>query len=88
LSNPKDQPDCFGDWAVAFPLGENGLRTVAADCAGCPVVRPCLAAGAEGPDGRRMRRERRGLSSPPKPQKGVAGFLKRWSDRKMAHKAD
>jgi hypothetical protein len=81
------RPICFGQLDTVFPLTENGLREIPDACRDCGQDHACLKLALQSPEGLRFLAERvgespdggQGESSSP-----VVGFLKRWSDRKLA----
>jgi hypothetical protein len=77
------RPECFGTWEKVFPFGEDGLRSVAPECAPCPSVQPCLKAAAHSPAGLEARAGIMEAWGAGKGRRaGVRGFLARWSELK------
>jgi hypothetical protein len=77
----SQRPDCFGDLERVFPPGDEGFREVSAGCWDCRVRVECLRAAAMTKEGGATLAEEKALREDPE---GVAGFLRRWSRRKMA----
>lgn len=84
-SPDSSRPQCFGDLSKVFPQGGEGLREVAAECWDCWLRVECLRAAAGHQEGRRQLDEERAARGDPD---GVAGFIRRWSRRKMASRQE
>ncbi len=78
-SDAGERPRCFGDPERVCPTDEEGIMQPQPDCISCTSLRSCLQAALR----------RKGLLAPSvlesKPVTKVRGFLKRWSDQKLAH---
>jgi hypothetical protein len=84
----RPRPICFGQIDTVFPVAESGLREIPDACRECGLDHDCLRMALQSPEGRRFLAEKTGQGhgaargdDSPSP---VAGFLKRWSDRKLA----
>jgi hypothetical protein len=71
--------DCFGILARVFPMGKEGLREIVPDCFDCPHKKACLQAALDTKEGLALRGEVLDRT----PAGGLAGRLKRWSDKKQ-----
>jgi len=73
-----DHPECFGDLSKVCPRDDEGIRQPRVECLPCGFLKTCLQHGLieEGVI------PRSALESPVVTK--VSGFLKRWSDRKLA----
>ncbi len=84
----RPRPICFGQIDTVFPVTDGGLREIPDACRACGLDHDCLRMALQSPEGRRFLAERMGRE--PGAARGddssspVAGFLKRWSDRKLA----
>jgi hypothetical protein len=81
------RPICYGQLDTVFPLTESGLREIPDECRACGMDHDCLKLALKTPEGRRFLAERAGASSAGSQEESpsaVVGFLKRWSDRKLA----
>jgi hypothetical protein len=81
------RPICYGQLDIVFPLAESGLREIPDECRACGMDHDCLKLALKTPEGRRFLEERTGAASAPgqgESASPVVGFLKRWSDRKLA----
>jgi len=71
-------PTCFGDPPQVCPRDEDGIIQPQAHCLSCERLKDCL----------RQALQTQGVlpkpSAPPPVVSRVAGFLKRWSDQKLA----
>ncbi len=78
LSNgvAPELPECFADGDKVCPVDEEGIMQPRADCLPCPHLRPCI----------QLVMHRRGKIRlvEEAPSAKVAGFFKRWSDKKLA----
>ncbi len=74
----QERKSCFGILDRVFPVGAEGLRQVPAACFECPDRTACLRAAMQTRDGLILRESILERS----PAKGLAGRLRRWSDRK------
>jgi len=70
--------DCFGVLDKVFPMGKEGLREITPACIECPEKQACLKAALETKEGFELRSQVLERSSPG----GLAGRLKRWSEKK------
>jgi hypothetical protein len=77
-SGPPVRPECFGNPAKVCPRDGQGFMEPQPSCLPCPVLKSCLQVSLR----------KYGLVSPPPPSEqitsGLIGFVKRWSDRKLA----
>jgi hypothetical protein len=73
---------CFGKIEDVFPLGPDGLREVPASCFECPSKTECLRAALASQEGLALKEERIRQAE----QKGIVGWLKRWSELKSLAK--
>ena len=71
--------DCFGVLDRVFPVGKEGLREIVPECFDCPHKKACLQAALETKEGIDFRGEVLDRT----PAGGIAGRLKRWSDKKQ-----
>lgn len=71
-------PVCYGDAGVVCPRDEDGIIQPREECVRCRHQRPCLQSALR----------QQGLIRPPVSESPVvsrvSGFVKRWSDRKLA----
>lgn len=74
----KPQKECFGILDNVFPLGKEGLREIVPSCFNCPDKKPCLQKALNTEQGLMFRSEVINRS----PSRGLAGRLKRWSEKK------
>ncbi len=70
------QPECFGDGDKVCPVDEEGIMQPQNGCVPCPHLRACLQSVL-------VRRGKLRIVEDPLRSKAT-GFLKRWSDRKLA----
>jgi hypothetical protein len=79
-SKSGESPPCFGDPAHVCPMGEDGFIQPQATCLPCRFFKNCLQQALMAV----------GLISGPSKQNPVVskttGFLKRWSNKKLAGK--
>ena len=75
-SGPDESPECFGNPEKVCPTGEEGFIVPQERCVGCRFLQRCLQLGLQARGVIRVVEE-------PEPPK-VSGFLKRWSDQKIA----
>jgi len=78
VAQGEDSPECYGDPKLVCPKDERGIIMPQTECLSCCLVTKCLRHA--------LRREgviRSPLEESPVVSK-VSGFLKRWSDRKLA----
>ncbi len=81
------RPICYGQLDTVFPVTESGLREIPDACRDCGLDHDCLKLALRSPEGLRFLAERTGESSAGGAEESsspVVGFLKRWSDRKLA----
>jgi len=71
--------DCFGNLDAVFPMGKEGLREVPADCLECPDKKGCLQTALTTRKGLTFKCEILERA----PAKGLVGWLKRWSEKKV-----
>ncbi|MGO9530580.1 MAG: hypothetical protein ACLP3B_05300 [Syntrophobacteraceae bacterium] len=69
-------PECFGDGERVCPIDEEGIMQPQSECVPCPHLRPCLQSVMV------KRGKLRIVEAPPCSK--VTGFIKRWSDQKLA----
>jgi hypothetical protein len=74
-----ERPECFGDMSKVCPRDEEGIRQPRVECLPCGSLKTCLQHGLieEG-----VAIPKSAIESPAVTK--VSGFLKRWSDRKLA----
>mgnify|MGYP001173870722 CR=1 FL=1 len=75
----ESQKDCFGDLDRVFPMGKGGLREVPLKCFACPDKKACLKTALKTKKGIGLRGEILDRA----PAKGMVGWVKRWSEKKM-----
>jgi len=78
-SMAEPEKDCFGILDRVFPMGEEGLREIVPDCFDCSHKKACLQAALDTKEGLAFRDEVLDRA----PAGGLAGRLKRWSDKKQ-----
>lgn len=71
-------PECFGDGDKVCPVDEEGIMQPQRGCLPCSYLRGCLQSVMVRRGKLRIVEERPGSK--------VAGFFKRWSDRKLNKK--
>ena len=73
-----EKKTCFGDLQKVFPMGDEGLREVPAECNRCPDRVRCMRQALKTREGLELRSEKldRAASS------GMMGRLRRWSQKK------
>jgi hypothetical protein len=71
-----EHPECFGDGDRVCPVDEEGIMQPQRECVPCSHLRACLQSVL-------VRRGKLRIVEDPRRSK-VTGFLKRWSDRKLA----
>jgi hypothetical protein len=76
-----NRPECYGDLSKVFPMGDSGLREVPASCWDCDQRVDCLRQAISG--GESTEQVDQEMSSR-RDGPGMAGFIKRWSRRKLA----
>lgn len=69
---------CFGVLDKVFPVGKEGLREVPQDCFECEDRLACLKKAINTKEGYKMRSD----NLEKIPPKGIAGRIKRWSQKK------
>jgi len=74
----KTQKYCFGVLDKVFPYGKEGLREIVENCHGCHELKACLQAALATTEGLALRCEVLDRAA----AKGLAGRLKRWSEKK------
>ena len=74
----ETQKKCFGDLDKVFPMGTEGLREVPQVCFMCTEKKSCLQTALTTKKGLGLRNEVIDRA----PVKGIAGRLKRWSEKK------
>ena len=74
----ETQKDCFGDLDKVFPIGTESLREVPQACFACAKKKACLQTALTTKKGLVLRSE----IAERAPVKGIAGRLKRWSEKK------
>jgi hypothetical protein len=85
MKNDPDLPECFGNLAKVFPMGENGLRETPEDCFfHCPVKTRCLKQAIATKDGVKVEEEIIERST----KVGAMNFFERWSRKKQLHKRE
>ncbi|MGD9505255.1 MAG: hypothetical protein AB7W37_10090 [Syntrophobacteraceae bacterium] len=76
----RELPDCYGDPSRVCPRDEDGVMQPQRECVACFHVRRCLQTA--------LQKESVIEPSVAAPAAAkVGGFLKRWSDRKLANAA-
>ena len=80
MSTP--QKDCFGILDRVFPMGKKGLREVVPGCFDCPYKKACLEAALLTGEGLAFKSEVLDRV----PANGLAGRLRRWSEKKTLSK--
>lgn len=84
----QPRPICFGQIDTVFPVAESGLREIPDACRECGLDHDCLRMALQSPEGRRFLaekiRQNQGGDPGDDQSSSVVGFLKRWSDRKLA----
>jgi hypothetical protein len=73
-----EKKECFGILEEVFPIGQNGLREVPAECLECPERVSCLKEALNTSEGLEMRSKN--LERMPKG--GLLGRIRRWSQKK------
>jgi hypothetical protein len=73
------EKECFGVLDKVFPMGKEGLREIVPGCFDCPHKKACLQAALATKEGVAFRGEVLDRT----PAGGLAGRLKRWSDKKQ-----
>ncbi|MBW2343752.1 MAG: hypothetical protein JRF53_07010 [Deltaproteobacteria bacterium] len=73
------EKDCFGVLDEVFPMGKEGLREIVPGCFDCPHKKACLQAALDTKEGIEFRGEVLDRT----PAGGLAGRLRRWSDKKQ-----
>lgn len=73
-----DRKDCFGILDKVFPMGERGLREVAAECSGCREKIECLRAAMATEEGLELRTDLLDRAA----AAGLVSRLQRWSRKK------
>ena len=80
MNHPHDDlPACFGELAIVFPVGEDGLRHTPESCLICCRYKTdCLRAAMKSGEGLTVREEvvDRAYAS------GMLNFMERWSRKK------
>jgi len=74
----EDRPECFGDMSKVCPRDDDGILQPRVECLPCGFLKSCLQHGL-----REQGVLPRLFSETPVASK-VSGFLKRWSNRKLA----
>ena len=69
---------CFGVLEKVFPMGEEGLREVVPACLQCPEKKACLQEALKTREGLEFRSDLLDRL----PVRGLAGRLRRWSEKK------
>ncbi len=67
-------PECFAHGEKVCPVDEEGVMQPRKECVPCPYLKACL---------QRVMVERGKITIVEHPASKVAGFFKRWSDRKL-----
>jgi len=75
----KSKKNCFGILDMVFPVGKGGLREVTPKCFDCPDRKTCLQAALTTKEGLAFRGELLDRAK----SKGMVGWLKRWSEKKI-----
>lgn len=70
--------ECFGILDKVFPMGRDGLREIVPTCFDCPDRVACLRASLQTKEGFELRGQALDRSS----AGGIAGRIKRWSEKK------
>jgi hypothetical protein len=71
------RPECFGNGERVCPEDEDGIMQPQKECLPCSHLRECVQTAL-------VRRGKLRIVEPPSTK--VSGFLKRWSDNKLAGK--
>lgn len=79
------RPDCYGDIAVVFPVGPDGLRASPPDCLACAWKTDCLRTAITTPQGAAVDR---GGVIPGSPSRKAMKGLRRWSALKAQRQRD
>ncbi len=74
----KAQKACFGVLESVFPLGDEGIREVRAECFDCPLKKECLQTALKTREGLNFRAELIARA----PVRGIADRIRRWSEMK------
>jgi hypothetical protein len=69
---------CFGVLDLVFPVGQRGLREVAAGCRTCPERTACLRTALSTKEGLALRAQVLDRAA----ARGMVGRLQRWSRKK------
>ena len=75
----ESKKNCFGILDRVFPMGKEGLRKIVPGCFDCPHKKACLQAALGSKEGLAFRGEILDRT----PAGGMAGRIKRWSDKKQ-----
>ena len=78
----ENRKECFGILDEVFPVGENGLRETVTACFDCPQKVACLKAALATKEGLMFRSEILDRA----PATGLAGRIKKWSEKKQLHR--
>ncbi|MBN1625535.1 MAG: hypothetical protein JW944_03335 [Deltaproteobacteria bacterium] len=78
----EEKKGCFGILDNVFPISDNGLREVPAECFQCPDRISCLKTAVSTEEGIKMREGVLDRAA----KDGVIGRLQRWSRKKELHR--
>ena len=81
LDDNADQPECFGQLNIVFPMGEEGIRTTPPECMKCSLVKSCIQGAMRSAEGLRLEEERVDRAY----EYGLIGRLDCWSKKKLIH---
>jgi hypothetical protein len=73
-----EKNDCFGILDKVFPVSDNGLREITAECIECDDRLSCLKEALATKDGIEMREDILKRA----PADGLIGRIRRWSEKK------
>ncbi|MBF0118867.1 MAG: hypothetical protein HQK79_08520 [Desulfobacterales bacterium] len=75
----NDEPKCFGELNIVFPVSEDGLRHSPENCMSCVLKTECLKKAINSLNGFKFKEEQIDKSY----KSGLISFLERWSKRKL-----